>query len=278
MNFVVTGANSGVGLELTRQLARLGHRVIMACRSLERGEEGKRQVLAQIPQANLEVRLLDLASPASISAFAQGLEGDLDRLDGLINNAGVYLQDRGENAQGLELTWVTNVVGPQMLTRLLIPLLQRSAPSRIIIVGSGFAGGLDLKDPEFKVRPYDGKKAYQQSKQANRMQAWKWARHLEGHGITVNAFSPGMILTGLYRQTPVLVRLFLRGIAKIFGHGLEKGTATGVWLATDPRFEKESGAHFFEAGKELPRTFHNIEEEDRLWNLCEDVASAGSRG
>ena len=113
-------------------------------------------------------------------------------------------------ADGIERTFATNVLGYHRLTLGLLDLLKASAPSRIVNVASTYAGNLDLDDLQFERRPYVPVKAYQQSKACNRLLTWALARRLEGSRVTANAMAPGLVQTGLYRDTPLQLRLLLR--------------------------------------------------------------------
>ncbi|HET8645155.1 MAG TPA: SDR family NAD(P)-dependent oxidoreductase, partial [Vicinamibacteria bacterium] len=182
---LVTGANSGIGLETARALARQGARVVMGCRDAARGEAARLEV-AESAVAPVELAVFDQSSPGQVRAFAESFVRGVGRLDVLVNNAGTWLARREETPEGRERTWATNMLGYFVLTEALRPLLVRSAPARIVNVASDLARDLDLTDVEFRRRPYDGVTAYAQSKQANRMWTWALARRLEGTGVTAN--------------------------------------------------------------------------------------------
>jgi NAD(P)-dependent dehydrogenase (short-subunit alcohol dehydrogenase family) len=176
---VVTGANSGIGYETVRALARMGARVVMVCRDPGRGEAARAALARETGNARLELEIADLSSRAAVRALAHRLGSRCDRLDVLVNNAGTWSSSRQETADGIERTWATNQLAYFLLTEGLRPLLVRSAPARIVNVASDLARGLDLDDVEFRRRPYEGVAAYAQSKQANRMWTWALARRLE---------------------------------------------------------------------------------------------------
>jgi NAD(P)-dependent dehydrogenase (short-subunit alcohol dehydrogenase family) len=137
-----------------------------------------------------------------------------------------------------------------------------------INVASTFASDFDLDDLQFQRRPYDGMKAYAQSKACDRLLTWALARRLEGSGVTANAMAPGLIVdTGLYRHMPpeVMVRLRQRG-----GRTPADGADTAVWLASSFEVEGMSGK-FFENRKEIPCSFRNPQVEERLWSICESL-------
>ena len=165
---VVTGANRGLGREVTRYLAGGGARVIMACREETAGETAAAALRAEHPAASLEVRPLDLASLASVEKFAAGMAGE-PRLDLLGNNAGLMAVDRGLTADGFETHLGVNHLGHFALTARLMPLLQATAGSRTVTMSSMVArlGYVDLSDLMWERRPYDRWQAYFQSKLAN---------------------------------------------------------------------------------------------------------------
>ena len=144
-----------------------------------------------------------------------------------------------------------------------------SSPARIVNVASTFASDLDLDDLMFEKRPYEGMKAYAQSKACDRLLTWALARRLEGSGVTANAMAPGLVVgTGLYRHTPpeVMTRLRQRG-----GRTAEQGADTAVWLASG-ELEGVSGK-FFENRKEIPCGFRDTDAEERLWSICERLSA-----
>ncbi len=201
---LVTGANNGLGLEATRALARKGASVIMACRNTGKGEEARRQLLAEQPQADLRVVTLDTSSLASVAACATQLGTELPRLDLLINNAGIMATPHECSVDGFELQLATNHLGHFALTGRLLPKLLGTPGSRIVAVSSTAAqmGKIDFDDLMGEKR-YDPWKAYGQSKLANLMFALELQRRLSAQGATTQALAahPGASSTGLF-STP----------------------------------------------------------------------------
>jgi retinol dehydrogenase 12 len=254
---LVTGANAGIGREIVRGLARSQFHVMMAVRSLERGEEARRDIEATVPGCSLETGLVDLASQRSIRAFATQVLAGHDRLDVLVNNAG---------------TWATNQLGYFLLTELLRPLLVRSAPARIVSVASELAVGLDLSDVNLERRGYNGVGAYAQSKQANRMWTRALARRLAGTGVTANSLHPGGVNTGLFGKGGGLLASLAQISARIAGRTAEKGAETAVWLAMSPQVSGASGG-FYKDCKLRSCKFADEAEEERLFALCARMTS-----
>jgi NAD(P)-dependent dehydrogenase (short-subunit alcohol dehydrogenase family) len=214
---------------------------------------------------------VDLASRKSIKEFAAKVLERHARLDVVINNAGVSRGSEpwAKSVDGIELTFATNVLGYFLTSLLLLPRLRENAAARIVNVASTFASDLDLDDLQFERRPYEGMKAYAQSKACDRLLTWALARRLEGSRVTVNAMAPGLIVdTGLYRHSPpeVMARLRPRG----GGRTPADGADTAVWLAGSPDVEGVTGK-FFENRKEIPCSFRNRDVEERLWSICESL-------
>jgi NAD(P)-dependent dehydrogenase (short-subunit alcohol dehydrogenase family) len=265
---VVTGANTGIGREIARELARLGGRVVLACRSEKRGRSALDSILAQTGNGSLELQVVDLSSQASVRAFAGRLRARHARIDVLVNNASIWPDTREVSVDGIEKTWATNVLGYFLLMTLLRDRLLAADQGRIINVASDFAGGLDLDDPEFARRAWGGTAAYRQSKQAERMLTWSVAERLEGTRVTVNACHPGGVDTALFRYQTGLLGLGLSGYNKLFGKTPAEGADTPAWLATAPELSTVTG-RYYEDRKEKPRKYDDAAERARLWELCE---------
>ena len=197
---VVTGANRGLGWEVTRYLAGRGARVIMACRDEAAGEAGAAAIRERHPAASLEVRHLDLASLASVEKFTDGLAGE-ERIDVLGNNAGLMAVDRGLTADGFETHMGVNHLGHFALTARLLPLLGATAGSRIVTMSSMGArlGHVDLSDLMWERRPYDRWQAYFQTKLANLLFTLELDRRLRAAQATTAALAahPGGSRTSL---------------------------------------------------------------------------------
>lgn len=268
---VITGPTSGIGKEIAIGLAGLGADLVLGCRDPARGKAVAEEIERGKQGGSVEVVPVDMASRASIEQFARKILAAHDRVDVLVNNAGVSrgAQPIAKSADGIELTFGTNVVGYYLLMLQLLPRLKESAPARIVNVASTFASDLDLDDLQFQRRPWDSMKAYAQSKACDRLLTWAVARRLDGSRVTANAMAPGLIVdTGLYRNTPPQVMEQLR---KRGGRTPADGADTAVWLASSPELEGVSGK-FFENRKEIPCSFRNHENEERLWSICENLA------
>ena len=265
---VVTGPTSGIGKEIGAQLAAQGAEVVLACRDPAKGQATREEITRRTGSKKLSVMQVDTSSQSSIRDFAKSFKTARSRVDVLVNNAGINSRTRRQSADGIELTFATNVLGYHLLTHELLDLLKASTPARIVNVASTYAGNLDLDDLQFQRRRYDPIKAYQQSKACNRLLTWALARRLEGSGVTANAMSPGLVQTGLYRETPVPIRLLLRVIGLFHGRSVEQGADTAVWLASGLAAAGTSGK-FFELRRELPCQFRDRDTEEKLWAACD---------
>src|SRR3989442_157811 len=239
--FVVTGANSGIGKATALGLARLGGTVVMACRNPTRGEAARQDIIRESGNPHVALMIVDLANEASTRALAGEFRQTYPRLDALINNAGVYTSHRQMTADGLELQFEVNYLSGFLLTYLLLDLLKKSAPSRIVNVSSSAHMGGTIRFEELQgERRYGGFRAYSQSKLAQVLFTRELARRLEGTGVTVNACHPGGIRTNLAMGGSSLVVRFV----KMFLKSPEKGAETPIYLATSPEVEGISGKYF----------------------------------
>jgi NAD(P)-dependent dehydrogenase (short-subunit alcohol dehydrogenase family) len=267
---VITGPTSGIGKEIATGLARLGASLVLGCRDAAKGTAVAAELRGAGGPASVEVVEVDLADRKSIARVAQEILERHRRLDVLVNNAGVSrgTQPLGKNAEGIELTFATNVIGYYLMSLHLLPRLRESAPARVVNVASTFASDLDLDDLQFQRRPYEAMKAYAQSKACDRLLTWALARRLEGSGVTANAMAPGLIVdTGLYRHMPSEV---MAGLRRRGGRTPADGADTAVWLASSPEIEGVSGK-FYENRKEIACSFRNRDAEERLWSICENL-------
>jgi NAD(P)-dependent dehydrogenase (short-subunit alcohol dehydrogenase family) len=264
---LVTGANSGIGKETARGLARLGHRVVLACRDGERGEDTRRDIARTTGSPAVELMTVDLARQGSIRDFARAFLDAHGELHVLVNNAGIWATRRRETPDGIERTWATNVLGYFLLTELLLDRLRESAPARIVNVASQLSRDLDLEDVEFRRRSYSGITAYAQSKQADRMLTWALARRLEGSAVTANAMHPGAVNTPLFAKGGGLQGMAASVYSKMRGKTPEEGADTVVWLATSPEVEGKNGEFWIDR-RPVPCRFRDPAAEDRLWALC----------
>jgi NAD(P)-dependent dehydrogenase (short-subunit alcohol dehydrogenase family) len=254
---VVTGASAGIGEEVACQLGQLGAEVILGCRDTRRGNAALERLRQRVPKGQFELWWVDLSSQASIRTSSRSFAQAHPRLDVLVNNAGVWLDDQQRSVDGIELTWATNVLGYHLLAAELREPLRRAGRARIVNVASTLAYGLDLTDVEFVHRRYRGKDAYAQSKQADRMLTWVQARALAGDGITANTVHPGAVDTAMLRHSTPGFQ----------GLPVELGADTITWLAASQEVEGVTG-RFWRDRRSQPCEFANPDQEQALWSLC----------
>jgi len=269
---IVTGANTGIGKEVARNLGRFGARVVMACRNQERADRAMHELASDVGD-QFEVGLVDLSSQKSIRDFAAGIGERHDRLDILVNNAGIWPTERQLSVDGVELTWATNVLGYFLLTNELLELLKASAPARVVNIASAFAGALDLTDPQFETRPFKGSRAYSQSKQANRMLTWTLAERMEEADVTANAVHPGGVGTELGRDHKGIFGFLMNTYFRFLAKSASNGADTATWLAASPEVDGGSGK-FWANRKSKRRAHYDVTAMKSLWDMCERMTAA----
>jgi NAD(P)-dependent dehydrogenase (short-subunit alcohol dehydrogenase family) len=273
---LVTGASAGLGRAAARALAGLGARVVMAVRDPARGERVRREILGVSPNGDVQVLRVDLARQGSIRAFAHEALARFPKIDVLVNNAGTWSERRRKSPDGIELTWATNVLGPFLLTDLLLPAVRAAGRARVVNVASRLAGGLDLSDVQFERRRYSGQAAYAQSKQADRMLTWALARRLAGSGAAANALTPGFVATEIFAKGGGPLSLALWLYSKLAAKKPAEGADTVVWLAGSPEVEGRTGLFWSDRREEHCR-FRDETAEEELWRLCERMSGTGAR-
>ena len=273
---VVTGANSGLGYAAALALAERGADVWLLCRNRQRGEAALKRIRRKSRNARVHLEVVDMASRRSIRAFAARCTAE--RVDVLVNNAGVLPDTRRETEGRIELTWATNVVGPFLLTHLLVPKLVAAPQGRVITVSSGgmYTQKLVLDDPQSRTPPFDGVKAYALTKRADVVLSELWAQRLRRTRVTVNSMHPG------WADTPA-VRTSLPRFYRLMRSRLRtpaEGADTIVWLAVCERLAGRSGLFWFDrrpcATHYLPWTREAERDRERLWTLCCKLAEVPS--
>jgi NAD(P)-dependent dehydrogenase (short-subunit alcohol dehydrogenase family) len=265
---LVTGATSGIGLEAGVALARLGGRVVLVGRDRGRTDAAVAAVQARAG-ARAASYLCDFASQASIRQLAAAVRNDHSRLEVLVNNAGGVHKQRSVTVDGIETTFATNHLGYFLLTNLLLDLLIRSAPARIVTVASigHRRGTLDFDDLGFE-RGYGIMKAYTRSKLANVLFANELARRLSGTGVTSNSLHPGNVATKIWSGAPSWAKPIVALVFRPFFISAEKGGATIVQLAASPELEGVTGEYFEGRRPVLPSVLARDEAlRRRLWEV-----------
>ena len=270
---IVTGANSGIGKETARGLAKQGATVVIAVRDVAKGEAARAEI-AQSEGAGDRVKVmkLDLASFASIRAFASEFATTFGKLHVLVNNAGLSPIEKLQTADGIEVTFGVNHVGPHLLTRELAPLLKSSAPARVVFLSSSLqkSAKLDLDDPQFEKRSFSWMDAYGASKLANVLDTLTWAEKFAGTGVTVNAVHPGVVSTQLARDV-----WWLKIMAKVFFASPASGARTSLFAAGDASLEGVTGKYFEGTKTKAVNPLANdAAARDKLWSMTERLIEA----
>ncbi|SFE54405.1 NAD(P)-dependent dehydrogenase, short-chain alcohol dehydrogenase family [Paenibacillus algorifonticola] len=276
---LVTGANAGMGLASATELAKAGADVIMACRSLERGEAARQQALAASGASHIELMACDLGDFASILAFCEAFKQRYDRLDVLLNNAGVVSLKRELTKDGYESMIGVNHLGHFLLTTSLLELLERSPQGRVVNVSSGAykAGKIHFEDINLS-RGFSVVKGYAQSKLANILFTKELARRLAHTRVTVNCLHPGAVGTslGVNRQTGF--GKSMHALLRPFFLTSLQGAQTALYLASSEEGGALSGHYFYKQKREEVSSKAKDEQAaKRLWEWSEQQVDQGRR-
>jgi len=268
---IVTGSNSGIGLETAAELARRGAAVVMACRSPEKSRQALESVHARSGSKDVELLMVDLTSLDSVREFALEFRRKYGRLDVLVNNAGLYKKDRVMTGDGFETQFQTNHLGPFLLTNLLLDLLQKSAPARIVNVSSG---GHLMAVHSFSnlqgERLWNGWLQYCNTKLENILFTREISKRLEARGVTANSLHPGGVATNFAGgQVPNV----LWDLGRRFMLTAAQGARTSVYLASSPEVEGVTGKYFANC-RPARESFQarSAKSAARLWKVSEKLA------
>ncbi len=268
---LVTGANSGTGKWTAIALAEKGARVVMLCRNQQRGEDALTEVKKLSHSEEVELMLCDLGSLESIRSFSKAFHEKYDKLDVLVNNAGVTLPKRQETTDGFELQFGVNHLGHFLLTNLLLDLILKSSSARIVVVSSGAhkVGKIHFNDLQLN-KSFNIIKAYSQSKLANLLFAYELSRKLKDKKVTVNALHPGAVATsmGINRETGF--GNLITKILKPFFQTSKEGARTAVYLATSKDMEGVTGKYFYNRKAiDSSKDSYNKNLQSKLWKVSE---------
>jgi len=261
---LITGATDGLGRRVALDLAGKGATVLLHGRNPERLEAALEDVREQTGNEKPGSYLADLSSLAEVRTLAEQVLSHYNRLDVLINNAGVIVEERRESEDGYELTFAVNYLAHFLLTSQLLPLLRGSAPTRIVNVASAGQSPVDLSDVMLE-RGYDAMKAYTQSKLAQILFTFELAGRLSGTGVTVNALHPASLMdTKMVHET--------------FGYTMstvQEGADAAVRLAVSPELEGVTG-RYFDGQREgrANRQAYDAQARKRLWALSEELCGS----
>jgi len=282
---VVTGGNSGLGYESVKAFAEKGATVILASRTLEKGETAKKELSVYAPKGNINVMQLDLMDLTSIKTFAQEFKTLYNRLDILLNNAGIMMTPYQLTKNGFESQFGTNHLGHFALTALLFDLIKNTKNSRVVTVSSiaHKKGEIDFNDLTYEDgKNYDSMKAYRRSKLANLLFTYELQRRLELQGLSIISVAahPGVSPTNLARhlEGSFLFKLF-ELFAGFISHSPDKGALPQIRAAVDP--DVKGGAYYGPNGwmemkgdpviVQSNKNAHNQENARKLWEVSEEL-------
>jgi dehydrogenase/reductase SDR family member 12 len=271
----VTGASSGIGLAAAMGLAGLGATMWLIVRDTERGEDVRSRVADRADGGDVRLAQCDLSELESVRRCADRLIAESERLDVLVNNAGVLTEHRELSRDGIELTFAVNVLAPFLLTQRLTPLLSANAPARVINTSSGgmYARRLNADDLQSEQGEFSGATAYARTKRAEVVLTELWAERLRGTGVVVHAMHPGWVNTpGLAHALPGFHRLtgpILRTPAQ--------GADTIVWLGAAREPLGSSGGFWHDRRRRsthhMPWTHETPDDRQKLWDACERLTA-----
>ncbi|KAG7488558.1 hypothetical protein MATL_G00036110 [Megalops atlanticus] len=249
-------------------LAKRGARVIMACRDVAKAETAKKEIIEDSGNQNIIVHKLDLSDTRSIKEFAELINNEERQVNILINNAGVMMCPYSKTADGFEMQFGVNHLGHFLLTYLLIDLIKRSTPARIVNVASTAHrwGSIRLDDINSE-RRYDPVKAYGQSKLANILCTRSLAKRLQGTGVTVYSLHPGVVRSDLWRHLSTPIQVAVK-VFRPFTKTSVQGAQTSIYCAVAPELEKESGGYYSDCKPaRCTRAASDDEMAQKLWEL-----------
>ena len=267
---IVTGANSGIGKATAVGLAEMNASVVMLCRSKERGEVAQKEIIELTGNNNVDLLLCDLSSQKEIRDFVVEFKNKYQNLHVLINNAGVMLSKRNISVDGFEMNFAVNHLAPFLLTNLLLDILKKSAPSRIINVGSAAhrMGKIDFEDLQRENKKGRPMGLYGSSKLAMTLVSYELSRMLENSNVTVNVVHPGLINTNLGRDRSSTSK----GFAKKFFKSPEIGAETSIFLASSPEVEGITGKYYTKKQQKMSsKESYNEEYAKRLWEISTEM-------
>jgi NAD(P)-dependent dehydrogenase (short-subunit alcohol dehydrogenase family) len=269
---IVSGANSGIGKVTALELARKGACVVMLCRSRSKGEAARDEIIAESSNPQVELILADFASLASVRRAAAEFLAGHDRLHVLVNNAGLYLDERLLSQDGYEMTFAVNHLAPFLLTSLLCDTLRASAPARVVTVSSmaHWTGHIRFDDLN-ATRGFSGFRAYSDSKLANILFSNELARRMEGSAVTSNSLHPGAVATNFGSGSGGLFGLVF-SLARPFFISPEQGAQTSIYLASAPEVAGVSGKYYDNKRPQPSSAESNSQDvQRRLWEVSEKM-------
>jgi NAD(P)-dependent dehydrogenase (short-subunit alcohol dehydrogenase family) len=270
---VVTGANSGIGYEISKGLLKKGAYLVMVCRNEDKAEQAKTQLMKEIGERGIDIVLCDFSIQAEIRKAAEEIQNQYKCIDVLINNHGFIASERNETVDGLEETFAVNHIGYFLFTNLLLDQVLESEKGRIINVASEAHryGEFDPDNLQLK-KGFKVMKAYGNSKLFNILFTKELADRIKDTEVTANCVHPGVVASNFGKDSNFLIRLAY-GIGSLFMISNEKGAETPLYLATSDDVEGVNGAYFKNKRAVAPRKqARDLEAARQLWDMSEELA------
>ncbi|XP_005103743.1 retinol dehydrogenase 13 [Aplysia californica] len=279
---IVTGANTGIGYHTALDLAKRNARVILACRNKEKAEQARDEIIAASQNKSVVVQIVDLCLMKSVRDFVGRIVAEERRLDILVNNAGVVSagKPREVTDEGFETLFAANYFGPFLLTNLLLDLMKKSTPSRIVNVSSvvNKFGTIDFNNLQAE-KSFQYHARYFDSKLAFVLFTRELAKRLEGSGVTANVLHPGSVYTDLLRHLNPLIRIPILVFMRFFCRSPEEGAQTSIYLAVSEDVAEISGKYFVDCDiqeKEANPVSRNMELAAKLWKVSAELTGLES--
>ena len=270
---LVTGATAGIGEVTATALAAQGAEVIITGRSQQKARDTVQMIMTETGNEAVNYLLADFSDLQQVREMAEAFNAQHSQLDVLVNNAGAFYNRRRPTPYAVEMTFLVNHLAPFLLTNLLLPTLQSSAPSRILNLSSDAhkQGTLDFDDLGFE-RGYLGIKAYGRSKLATNLFTYELARRLTGTVVTVNAVHPGHVATDIWKNDFSFIGPALKWVTGLFSLSPEEGADNSIYLASSPEVDGVTGKYFVkrEAVPSSPLSY-NEDVARQLWEVSENL-------
>ncbi|MHA2298699.1 MAG: SDR family oxidoreductase [Candidatus Hodarchaeales archaeon] len=268
---LITGATSGIGKATALELAKMGATVVIVSRDEKKGRIVQYELQEQSGNQSVDLLVADLSSQESVRNLARSFKEKYQHLHVLVNNAGTYLTKRHVTEDGLEMILAVNYLSRFLLTNLLLDILKKSAPSRIINVAGAYhaKGEINFDDINLE-QDYSASRANNQAKLADVLFTYELARRLEGTNVTVNCLHPGAVRTGsIYKDKDATYMMkTMYKLFSVFFKSTEKGAETPVYLASSPEVEGITGKYF--TNKKVKKSAQKTYDENlqnRLWKV-----------
>lgn len=271
---IITGANSGIGKETTKALADNGYRVVMICRNREKAETARNEIIDETGNDQVDILICDLSLMHQVKKTAEAIHDSYSQIDRLVNNAGILPDEqRKETGEGLELTFAVNHMAYFLLTKELMPILEKTPSARVVNVSSdAHRYGEFYPDNLQLERGYSTAKAYGNSKLFNIMFTTQLAKKVDGKEITAYSLHPGVVNSNFAADSDSWFAKFFN-LGRWFMRSPEKGAETSVYLCLEPGIEHLSGSYFRDKQPvKKPRAARSDEDCKRLWMKSEEIA------